>query len=684
MNEARILIVEDERIVALSLQKNLRELGFHVIAMTGIGEQAIEWAIDHQPDLILMDVMLSGKLDGIATADEIRQQLDVPIIYLTAYSDEETLQRAKVTEPFAYLLKPFDEQTLKTTIEVSLYRHQMEKQLKESEAFFRLLFDAAPIGMVVAMPDGRFLRVNQAYCDIVGYSADELIGRHFADITYPEDIEPNLALNRQTVQSGNSQYEMEKRYIHKDGHIVHVTLHVNLWQNEKGQPQFIIGQIMDVTERVRVEAEKARLLAARELLLAETQKAHRIAETMQAANMALSQNLDLNLVLETFLTYLGQLIPYDSAVVMLVTEDGHLQVQAARDLHPLPSEKRDKLIQPPPLLERVVVEQRSLIIANTKYHPDWEYRASSAHVRSWLAVPLVAVQNTIGVYSLTKQESNFFGDEHCQWAEALSAQASVAIQNARLYTDVQAQMMALQEMQTLAIQNEKMSALGRLIASLAHEINNPIQAMQGCLVLGMEKLAIGDTSAADDYLQIVQTETDRVGRIVQNLRDFYRVTAEQMQPTDLESTLDSVLQLAWKQLEQYRIVVTRTAVTPLPTLMVNPNQLKQVFLNLILNAVDAMPHGGQLQLQTSLSKMPSTSRTPNADAVCITFNNSGEPIDTGVLPHLFEPFFTTKEQGSGLGLSISYGIIEAHGGQIIVTSDKQTGTTFTIWLPVQS
>ena len=332
-------------------------------------------------------------------------------------------------------------------------------------------------------------------------------------------------------------------------------------------------------------------------------------------------------------------------------------------------------------MKKVLAEKKSRIVDDTQEHPDWEYEASSTHVRSWLAVPLVAGNIGIGLYSLTKREAAAFTEENRQWAEALAAQAAVAIQNARLYESVQAQIQEVKEMQALAVQNEKMSALGRLMASLAHEINNPIQAMQGCLMLGMEKLAVADLGKAEQYLLIVQTEIERVARIIQHLRDFYRITPEQKQPTDLESTLDSVLLLAQKQLEHRSVIVERTAAAHLPTLLASPDQLKQVFLNLILNAVDAMPDGGDLKLHTSLTTMPHITEL-TVPAVRVIFQNSGEPIDAAALPYIFEPFFTTKEQGSGLGLSISYGIIEAHGGQITVTSEAVNGTIFTILLPV--
>jgi len=124
MTEAKILVVEDENIVALEIKKRLQKLGYIVPSVASTGEDAISKVEGILPDLVLMDIMLKGEIDGIDAAGEIRKRFNIPVVYLTAYSDEETLQRAKLTEPYGYILKPFEENDLRTTIEIALYRHQ--------------------------------------------------------------------------------------------------------------------------------------------------------------------------------------------------------------------------------------------------------------------------------------------------------------------------------------------------------------------------------------------------------------------------------------------------------------------------------------------------------------------------------------------------------------------------------
>jgi two-component system NtrC family sensor kinase len=175
---------------------------------------------------------------------------------------------------------------------------------------------------------------------------------------------------------------------------------------------------------------------------------------------------------------------------------------------------------------------------------------------------------------------------------------------------------------------------------------------------------------------------------VRRLRDFYRPTRQERQFTDVRAVLEGVLELIGKQLQHSHIAVEREDLGGLPLIWANADHLKQVFLNLVLNAIDAMStsgdgtRGGTLRVRTALDTCwpPDDSARP---AVRIEFSDTGEGIPPEIMSHLFEPFVTTKSYGSGLGLSISYGIIGAHNGQITVTSQAGEGTTFTIWLPVE-
>jgi len=180
----------------------------------------------------------------------------------------------------------------------------------------------------------------------------------------------------------------------------------------------------------------------------------------------------------------------------------------------------------------------------------------------------------------------------------------------------------------------------------------------------------------DSHLEVAANETRRISAIVRRMHDFYRQTREQLQSVQVHNVLESVLALSAKQLQHSGVIVERAWAGRLPAVQANPDHLKQVFLNMVLNAIDAMPQGGALCIRTALEeKKPGLLR--------IEFSDTGVGMPPEVLDHLFEPFFTTKDHGAGLGLSISYGIIEAHNGQITVSSEDGAGATFVILLPVE-
>jgi PAS domain S-box-containing protein len=181
MRSTNIMVVEDELIVAEDLTRWLMTLGYTIAARAMTGRDAVRRCEATRPDLVLMDILLPGEIDGIQAAEEIRRRFDIPVVFITASSDDATLARAKVSEPFGYILKPFDERGLYSTIEMALYKHQSEKRMRESEERFRLMFENAPVPFHSLDADGHILRVNKAWLELFGYAQDEAVGRWFGE-----------------------------------------------------------------------------------------------------------------------------------------------------------------------------------------------------------------------------------------------------------------------------------------------------------------------------------------------------------------------------------------------------------------------------------------------------------------------------------------------------------------------
>jgi two-component system NtrC family sensor kinase len=297
---------------------------------------------------------------------------------------------------------------------------------------------------------------------------------------------------------------------------------------------------------------------------------------------------------------------------------------------------------------------------------------------------LLMYDRAIGVIQVASSRPGAYTREQLQMLEAIASTLTVALENARLYEELKATLREREETHAQLIHAEKMGALGRLVSSIAHEINNPLQSVQGCLTLAMEELdGPQRREKLDRYLGVAGSEVERISSIVQRMRDLYRPVREEKQSTDLHAILESLLVLTDKQLQHSNVAVERAWCRELPVIWANADQLRQVFLNLILNAIDAMPEGGPLRISTDLDEVEIRGGQAAVPAVRVEFSDAGKGIPEDMLPHMFEPFFTTKENGTGLGLSTSYGIIESHNGRITVASEAGKGTTFTILLPVE-
>ena len=191
MTKAYILVVEDEQIVARDIKHNLQRLGHIVPDVISSGEEAIEKAGELHPDLVLMDIKLRGKMDGVEAAEQIRTRFDIPVVYLTAYADDHTLDRAKITEPFGYLLKPFDSKDLHTAIEMALYKHQMNAKLKESEQWLVTLLRSIGDAVIATDETGAITFMNPIAEKLIGCNSKQALGKDLAKVFQTLDEETN-------------------------------------------------------------------------------------------------------------------------------------------------------------------------------------------------------------------------------------------------------------------------------------------------------------------------------------------------------------------------------------------------------------------------------------------------------------------------------------------------------------
>lgn len=249
--QVRILIVEDETIVALDLKNTLTILGYDVVGMATSGLQAVEKAKKERPDLVLMDIILKGEMDGIQTARAIRSHLNIPIIFLTACVDEKTLQRAKVTEPFGYLIKPFEERELHSHIEIALYKHRMEKELRESEERYFLASEGANDGLWDWILTSEEIYFSSRWKSMLGYGDDQ-VGSSPSDWLgriHPADKEQVKEKLEQHIRGASNHFESEYRILDASGNYRWVLCRGLAQRDKNGKAHRIAGSQTDITDR---------------------------------------------------------------------------------------------------------------------------------------------------------------------------------------------------------------------------------------------------------------------------------------------------------------------------------------------------------------------------------------------------------------------------------------------------
>jgi signal transduction histidine kinase len=291
-----------------------------------------------------------------------------------------------------------------------------------------------------------------------------------------------------------------------------------------------------------------------------------------------------------------------------------------------------------------------------------------------LCVPLISKNQIRGILSLTEKTSHLpFTDSDLEFLSVLTSQFTPALENAILYENQKNMNLELRKTQKQLIQSEKLAALGQLSASIAHEINNPLGIMKNYLLILSESVKKDDPNRSN--LKVVKEEVDRIARIVKSLLDFCRPKSESMSSLDMAQIINQTVSLVEKQFLKKNIVIKKNLPENLPKVKGFEDEIKQVFLNLLVNSKDFMPQGGEISI----------SGQKNEDTVEVEFSDTGCGIPEENISRVFEPFFTTKEgkKGTGLGLWICYGIIQRHGG-VIVAKRKDKGTSFLITLPTVS
>jgi PAS domain S-box-containing protein len=437
----------------------------------------------------------------------------------------------------------------------------------------------------------------------------------------------------------------------------------------------------DTVEVIEMFTGQASVAIQNARLYREAQRRRDVAEVLARLGREMAGTLEVDRLAALAARGLVELVTvHGSAVFRYEPEDGSLQEIAAYG--PAAGIIRGVVLPPGEgAAGRAVAERKPVVTADVLHEPSVELppdvraRLASEDLRAIVAIPLLTHERIIGALGLSDRTGREFTADELQTLQAFADQAALAFENARLYATAQDSLTRLRDTQAQLVQAAKMSALGQLVSGVAHELNNPLSVIIG---YGQLLLSRDVPAAMRRPVELMVAQGDRMAKIVRNLLFFARQRPPERAAVKLQAVIEQTLTLRTNQLTLSGITVETDFAADLPDITGDAQQLEQVFLNLLLNAEQAI-----LEVKTQGRILVRTRVSPSGQTIYADVTDDGPGIAPEALSRVFEPFFTTKTVGSGtgLGLSVSYGILEEHGGRLSVQS-RPGETTFTIELPV--
>src|SRR5467141_681816 len=528
-----------------------------------------------------------------------------------------------------------------------------------AEEKYRMLFEQAQEGVFVATPDGKLLDCNDAFVTMLGYgSRDELMALDMGSVLHGVAEERDAF--RKEIEAHNYVRNFEITVRRKDGTLLAVAQSCFATRDSGGQIERYQGFVLDITEKKRSEDEMRR--RNREL------------NALNAMAVIATQSFDLDEILNLTLRQVISLFGAETGSTYLVDPDETTFRRRAGWGQRTEQRAKFNAVEFPDGFGDLVMRSRTEVLT-TEFLPHLpplvtEFVKADGP-GSWLWVLLWSKDNPIGIMGISTREAREYSSNDENMMVAVGRQLATTIEKVRLYEETCRAYEDLRRTQEQLLQSEKMSAVGQLIAGVAHELNNPLTAILGYAQL-LESEGLNDR--ASDFVRKLFKQAQRTHRVVQNLLSFARERKPQKQEVDLRKVLEESLTLREYDLKVNDITLEREIEPEISAVTADPHQLEQVFLNIINNAVDALLEAGKGgRLKVCIYAKDGNVHTE--------FHDSGAGIKEP--NRIFDPFYTTKSvgKGTGLGLSICYGIVKEHGGDITARNRLEGGAIIEVRLP---
>jgi PAS domain S-box-containing protein len=537
-------------------------------------------------------------------------------------------------------------------------RHELEVQVRErtreveeANSYNRSLIEANLDPIVTISPDGKIGDVNAATEKVTGFSRGDLIGKDFSD--YFTDGEKARAVYKRVFKEGKvSDYELEIR--NRDGHVTPVLYNASVYTNENLKLKGIIAAARDITRRRQAERQ----------LRENTRRVEVVAEISHLlAEAGPNYHAVMQRVAELVTDLLG-----GACLIHLPAEGARLTLAAQ---HGAPPSAADSGFVPQGLIDKVFQTRQVLSL------PGDESASGPIEPSGVMIVPLLLQESALGTLTAARAApGSAYTPEDLTLIRTIADRIALAITNSHLYIDLKNALAEEQKARQQLVRTEKLAAMGRLLGSVAHELNNPLQTIKNCLYLVQQEAPT--VASIQSYIGMASSETERLVHLVAELRELYRPRPENTPSLcDLADILREVRRLMEQPLYEGRVRWEEPGGAKGCIVRGEKERIQQVFINLAVNAIEAMhPDGGTLTVELITSE--------DSREAGVVFRDTGPGIPPELLGNLFEPFVTTKSSGLGLGLSICYEIAQKHGGRISVENPPGGGAAFTFWIPLAS
>jgi PAS domain S-box-containing protein len=688
----QVLLIEDSPSDALIVRDELAEAPGAAFEVTHIERlrEAMQRLRDQSFDVALLDLGLADSQGRESFEALHRQAPGLTVVVLTSLTDEALALELIQHGAQDYLVKGhMQDHVLARTLRYALERKRAEVALTEALRTAehtldqtRQLLEAAPDGILVVDGQGIMATVNTQAERLFGYSRDEMLGQPI-EMLLPKRFRESHVSHRQAYSDSPRIRPMGARlelFGHrKDG--AEFPVDVSLSPFTGAERPLFIATVRDITERKKAEQRLRQQLAHLDLL-------HRITR-------AISEHQDLNSILQVVLGNLEENLQLDLACVFLYDSVEHeLTVKIVGQASHALAERLSLRVA-----TKVAVDENGLgrcIRGELIHEPDltdakapFAQRLVAGGIRSLVIAPLPVESRIFGVLLVARRQPQSFSSVECEFLRQLSEHVALAAQHAELYTALQSAYDDLRQTQQALMQQERLRALGQMASGIAHDINNAISPASLYAESLLEREP-GLSKQAREYLVTIQQAIEDVAETVSGMREFYRQREPQLtlRPVELNRMATSVADLTrprWADMPQkegYVIELRTDLASELPIIMGIESELRGALTNLILNAVDSMPHGGILTLCTRIDDHGQPDHT-FATHVIVEVTDTGVGMDEDTRRRCLEPFFSTKgERGTGLGLAMVYGAIERHSAELEIESEVGRGTTVRLLFPL--